>query len=240
MRTTNNELDQGLVIAVTKVNAMDVSEEQKDEYISELKSDVETIRQMLFIDCCFQHIPRAENFLNEHKEVQTDKPIASFVDLEKDPSHYVKRYVTEPKYKDWFDKNYPDYTIWEAIGISIQQYQEIVDDLGGCPVAGTVLVNGVCELVPTPEAKSSFMSIEPIYLIIGAVAIGGTVAGVIAVTKRGSKTPKPAKQDLDEYEEKYLTKQKPVEKKETSSSCSNCGNSLKPTAKFCGKCGNQV
>ena len=29
-------------------------------------------------------------------------------------------------------------------------------------------------------------------------------------------------------------------REETSSSCSNCGNTLKPTAKFCGSCGNQV
>jgi ribosomal protein L40E len=87
------------------------------------------------------------------------------------------------------------------------------------------------------------MSIEPIYLIIGAVAIGGAIAGIIAVAKRGSKTPKPARQELDEYEEQYLAKEKPkrkpVEKKETSAFCENCGNTLKPTAKFCGKCGSK-
>ena len=33
-------------------------------------------------------------------------------------------------------------------------------------------------------------------------------------------------------------KQKPVEKKETSTFCENCGKSLKPTAKFCGGCGS--
>ena len=112
---------------------------------------------------------------------------------------------------------------------------------GGCG-EGTVLIDGVCQLASTPKAKSSFMSIDPIYLIIGAVAIGGAIAVIIAVTKRGSKTPKPAKQELDEYEEEYLTKQKPakqkpVEKKKTSAFCENCGKSLKPTAKFCGGCG---
>jgi hypothetical protein len=93
------------------------------------------------------------------------------------------------------------------------------------------------------------MELEPLYIIIGVVAIGGAVVGVIAVAKRGSKTPKPAKQELDEYEEKYLakpkrkpkpTKQKHVEKEETSSSCSNCGNTLNPKAKFCGGCGTPV
>ena len=103
---------------------------------------------------------------------------------------------------------------------------------------GTVLVDGVCQLAKT---SGTSMSIEPLYIVIGVVAIGGII-GAIAVARRGSKTSKPAKQDLEEYEEKYLAKekpakQKPAEKKETSSSCSNCGNTLKPEAKFCGGCG---
>ena len=112
---------------------------------------------------------------------------------------------------------------------------------GGCG-EGTVLIDGVCQLASTPKAKSSFMSIDPIYLIIGAVAIGGAIAGIIAVAKRGSKTPKPARQELDEYEEQYLAKEKPkrkpVEKKETSMFCDNCGAAFKKSeAKFCGECG---
>ena len=108
---------------------------------------------------------------------------------------------------------------------------------------GTVLVDEVCQLAKT---SGTSMSIEPLYIVIGVVAIGGII-GAIAVARRGSKTPKPAKQDLEEYEEKYLAKekpakqkpakQKPAEKKETSSSCSNCGKPLKPEAKFCGQCG---
>ena len=110
---------------------------------------------------------------------------------------------------------------------------------------GTVMVNGVCQVAKTSGTP---MSIEPLYIIIGVVAIGGII-GAIAVAKRGSKTPKPAKQELDEYEEQYLTKpkrkpkptkQKHVEKEETSSSCSNCGASLNPKAKFCGSCGTPV
>ena len=103
---------------------------------------------------------------------------------------------------------------------------------GGCS-EGTVLVDGACQLTSTPKAKSSFMSIEPLYIIIGVVAIGGII-GAIAVAKRGSKTPKPTK------EKQKPVKQKPVEKKETSAFCENCGNTLNPKAKFCGKCGNQV
>ena len=104
---------------------------------------------------------------------------------------------------------------------------------------GTVLVDEVCQLAKT---SGSSMSIEPLYIVIGVVAIGGII-GAIAVARRGSKTPKPAKKELEEYEEKYIAKQKPspkpAEKKETSAFCENCGKPLKPTAKFCGGCGTQ-
>ena len=83
------------------------------------------------------------------------------------------------------------------------------------------------------ESKSVLTLIQPLYIIIAVVGIGGVI-GVIAVAKRGSKTPKPVKQ------KPKPAKQKPVEKKETSAFCENCGNTLNPKAKFCGKCGNQV
>ena len=78
-------------------------------------------------------------------------------------------------------------------------------------------------------------SIDPLYIIIAVVGIGGVI-GAIAVAKRGSGTPKPAREELEEYESRYVAR-KPAEKKETSSSCNSCGTRLKPTAKFCGKCG---
>ena len=46
------------------------------------------------------------------------KPVASFVDPSKDPQHYVDRYNNEENYRDWFDKNYPEYkSIHEAVGL---------------------------------------------------------------------------------------------------------------------------
>jgi len=104
---------------------------------------------------------------------------------------------------------------------------------------GTVLVDGVCQL-----DKSSGTSIPPLYIAGGAAVIGAVVIGIIFAIRRGSsetKTSKPAKQELEEYEEKYIAKQKPnpkpVKKKETSAFCENCGKPLKPEAKFCGGCG---
>ena len=132
---------------------------------------------------------------------------------------------------------------------------------GGCG-EGTVLVDGVCQLAPVESsgcgegtvlkgdtcvlAESSGTSIPPLYIAGGAAAIGAAVIGIIFAVKRGSggtSTPKPARQDLDDYESQYLARQgqrpspKPAETRQTSSSCNSCGKPLKPTAKFCGGCG---
>ena len=115
-----------------------------------------------------------------------------------------------------------------------------VDSSDGCG-QGTVMVNEVCQL-----DKSSGSSIPPLYIAGGAAAIGAAIIGIVFAVRRGSSgtsTPKPARQDLDDYEDQYLRRQgqrptrKPAETRQTSSSCNSCGNPLKPTAKFCGGCG---
>ena len=53
------------------------------------------------------------------------KKIPDFVDPNKDPRSYLRRYITEQTYKDWFNRNYPDYTIYEAVGLSELDYQEM-------------------------------------------------------------------------------------------------------------------
>ena len=113
---------------------------------------------------------------------------------------------------------------------------------------GTVMVNGVCQLAKTgsPFNILSGSTIEPLYIVIGAVAVGAAIIGIVFAVRRGSggtSTPKPARQDLDVYEEQYLRRQgqrptrKPAETRQTSSSCNSCGKPLNPIAKFCGKCG---
>ena len=85
---------------------------------------------------------------------------------------------------------------------------------------GTVLVNGVCE-----APKTSGMSIDPLYIVIAVVAIGGVIGGIFAV-KKGSNAPKPVQQES------------PSRRQTTVLFCGKCGSSLKPGVKFCGKCGN--
>ena len=57
----------------------------------------------------------------EEVDVQIKK-ILDFVDTKKDPHYYLKRYLKEPKYKDWFNHNYPNNTIYDAVGLSVSDY----------------------------------------------------------------------------------------------------------------------
>ena len=57
------------------------------------------------------------------------KKTLNFVDENKDPYDYLKRYLKEPKYKDWFNRNYPDHTIYDAVGLSVSDYLTIKREL---------------------------------------------------------------------------------------------------------------
>ena len=54
-----------------------------------------------------------------------DKKTEDFVDPNKDPRSYIKRYILEEKYREWFDRNYPDNTIYNAVGLNEWDYNEI-------------------------------------------------------------------------------------------------------------------
>ena len=118
-----------------------------------------------------------------------------------------------------------------CLGILLVGIVMIPIAFAGCG-PGTVLVDGVCELAPTPEsstgcgpgtvmvdgtceldqkADSTSKSIEPIYIIIAVVVIGGIIGAIFAVRK-GSKTPKPAQQEPEQT-------QRRAERIETSEFC---------------------
>jgi len=52
----------------------------------------------------------------EITEPISEKKKVDFVDQNKDPYHYVQRSYLESEYKSWFDRNYPNLTIEEAVG----------------------------------------------------------------------------------------------------------------------------
>ena len=74
--------------------------------------------------------------------------LASFVDPNLDPQHYVDRYNNEITYKEWFDKAYPDITIYEAVGLEAPEIKE--PEFGDCG-EGTRLIDGVCTIFDKVE-----------------------------------------------------------------------------------------
>ena len=68
-----------------------------------------------------------ENGIITLSETPESKPLASFVDPQKDAQHYLDRYFNEQSYKEWFDKNYQDYTIYEAVGLADPDDKAIPD-----------------------------------------------------------------------------------------------------------------
>jgi len=64
------------------------------------------------------------------KKVNVDvKKTLNFVDPKKDPHEYLKRYLRETKYKDWFNHNYPNHTIYDAVGLSMSDYLSMKREL---------------------------------------------------------------------------------------------------------------
>jgi len=76
---------------------------------------------------------------NAFPEPPPVKELAPFVDPNQDPQYYIDRYNNEPTYKDWFDENFPEQTIYEAVGVEPPK-------TGICGT-GTKFVNGVCMAV---------------------------------------------------------------------------------------------
>jgi len=67
--------------------------------------------------------------ITEEKINHEEKKILGFVDSGKDPYAYLKRYIKETKYKDWFNRNYPNHTIYDAVGLSMSDYLSIKREL---------------------------------------------------------------------------------------------------------------
>ena len=78
-----------------------------------------------------------------------DKKTEDFVDPDKDPYSYLKRYILEENYKDWFERNYPDNTIYGAVGLNEWDYNEMKKKLS----ANQDTVEDTSKLEPEPESE---------------------------------------------------------------------------------------
>ena len=160
--------------------------------------------------------PSSMSFMVPEAEAGQEKEtVCSAFDrlCDEEPEHYVERYITEPEYKAWFDRNFSDYTIYEGIGITELQYQEIVNNL----------------TKPQPAAEQKTVTAQEssgglVYVLVAVVAVGGVIGAVFFI-KKGSKAS-------------AVQQESPSTRQTTILFCGNCGSSLKPEAKFCGKCGS--
>ena len=69
--------------------------------------------------------PVTQQVIESQPVVSQTNTVANFVEVDKDPQYYIDRYNNEVAYKSWFDTNYPNLTIEEAVGLA-QPEQEIV------------------------------------------------------------------------------------------------------------------
>ena len=99
-------------------------------YLGKIKHKIEKPRQ--------EHETTQEIKPNVIEEIEPEiieevdvnvKKTMDFVDTKKDPHEYLKRYLKEPKYKDWFNRNYPNNTIYDAVGLSISDYVGVKREL---------------------------------------------------------------------------------------------------------------
>ena len=161
--------------------------------------------------------PSSMSFMIPEVSGQVKETVCSAFDrlCDEEPEHYVERYITEPEYKAWFDRNFSDYTIYEGIGITESEYQEIVNDLTKPQPASEQ------KTTTTKESSGN----EIVYALVAAVAVGGGI-GAIFFIKKGSKPSTT------------VQRESPSRRQKTVLFCGKCGVSLIPGARFCGKCGN--
>jgi len=108
-------------------------------------------------------VQEQESEITGQADVNVKKTL-NFIDGKKDPHEYIRRYLMEPKYKDWFNRNYPNHTIYDAVGLSMSDYLSMKREL--FPESETINeeksnrkekpVNTNFKLTTTHETKTSF------------------------------------------------------------------------------------
>ena len=137
-----------------------------------------------------------------------DKKTEDFVDPNKDPQSYLKRYILEEKYRDWFDRNYPDNTIYGAVGLNEWDYNAMKKKLS----ANQDTVEDKSE--PEPEPKSE---LEPEPELESEPKDDGKISGKWTAEPPGVERTQPAKRDeISPTESAVSEEQQSIIKKRTN------------------------
>jgi hypothetical protein len=89
----------------------------------------------------------------------SEKTVLEFVDEDMPAKHYVKRYITETEYREWFDVNYSEYKFWEGIGITEEKFDQIVLEIQSEPKPKMIQTG----FVFVPEDEKSFPLVKETY-----------------------------------------------------------------------------
>jgi len=119
-----------------------------------------------------------------------DKKTEDFVDPDKDPYSYLKRYILEENYKAWFERNYPDNTIYGAVGLNEWDYNEMKKKLS----ANQDAVEDTSKLEPEPESEP-----EPEPESEPEPKDDGKVSGQWTAEPPGAKRTKPTEPDEEGF-----------------------------------------
>ena len=111
--------------------------------------------------------PEAEAPATPAKPDDAPKGPAPFVDPTKDPFDYVKRYVEEETYRNWFDESYGEEygTICAAVGLAegcIERYNQMLEDVVPPPPEPVVEVPEPVVEEPEPEPVVEEPEPEPV------------------------------------------------------------------------------
>ena len=109
-----------------------------------------------------EEIPEPEPPVKEPEVMLTvtkQKSVLEFVDENMPAKHYVKRYITETEYREWFDVNYPEYKFWEGIGITEEKFDQIVLEIQSEPKPKMIQTG----FVLVPDDQKSFPLVEETY-----------------------------------------------------------------------------
>ena len=120
------------------------------------------------------------------------KKIEDFVDPDKDPHSYLRRYILEEKYKDWFERNYPDNTIYDAVGLNEWDYNEMKKKLSTNQNTVEDISKSESEPEPQPESEPEpELELEP--------KDDGKVSGKWTAEAPGAKRTQPTKPDEEGF-----------------------------------------
>jgi hypothetical protein len=108
------------------------------------------------------------------KETITTTSIANFVDSSKDPQYYIDRYYNEKSYKSWFDRNYPELTIEEAVGYTdnITETKLMVQELISKEIIPEAQASSIVQPIQqnsNPEMAQMVLAIAGLGILFGAV-----------------------------------------------------------------------